>query len=205
MKLLELLKSKKGLSVAIAIFIIGVIIGFIASPECSKDTHEGIESYISELENDLEEKENNINNLNKKLSEAEPYFKMSDAEKESIKIETAKKEEQNKIEREKLEKEQKEREEAQKQAELDARSITLGNGTYIIGKDIPEGVYDLYAVKGGGNVQSPGQINVIMGVKGDDDFYQREEQNVALASGTSISLRNVTIKFVPDDGYTLKN
>ncbi|CEO35438.1 Uncharacterised protein [[Clostridium] sordellii] len=47
---------------------------------------------------------------------------MNDEAKEAMKIETAKKEE-----------------EAKKQTELDARSVTLGNGTYLVDKDIPEG------------------------------------------------------------------
>ena len=43
-----------------------------------------------------------------------------------------------------------------------------------------------------------------MGVRGDENFYQREQQNVALKDGTNIELRNVTVKFIPDDGYVIK-
>ncbi|MDO7203451.1 hypothetical protein Q5M85_03615 [Paraclostridium bifermentans] len=66
----------------------------------------------------------------------------------------------------------------------------MGNGTYLVGKDIPEGVYDLTAVKGGGNVQSSDfNVNLIMGVNGSSDFYQREQQNVALRDGATIDLK----------------
>ncbi|MBP3928865.1 MAG: hypothetical protein J6D47_04740 [Peptostreptococcaceae bacterium] len=204
MKLLEKLKDKKVLSTIITL-IVGVVIGSTTAPVCSESKHDGVENKVLELENTIQEKDTElkeqnaeIEELNKKVSEAGPYFKMTAAEKEALEIEATKQEEKNRIEKEKLEKEQ-------KQAELESRSITLGNGTYLVGKDIPEGVYDLYAVKGGGNVQSSGQVNIIMGVKGDSDFYQREEQNVALRSDTTISLRNVTIKFVPDDGYVINN
>ena len=42
-------------------------------------------------------------------------------------------------------------------------------------------------------------------VSGDEDFYQREQQNVALKEGTNIELKGVTVKFVPDDEYVINN
>lgn len=131
--------------------------------------------------------------LNEKITElkdlvetAQPYFDMTEIEKDRLAREA-----------EELRKEEEKR-------RAEALSVTLGNGTYLVGKDIPEGVYDLYAVKGGGNVISTGQVNVIMGITGDDDFYQREQQNVALSQGTTIDLSGVTVKFVPDDSYVIK-
>lgn len=205
MKLLEKVKNKKTLGMIITL-IVGMFIGGLVSPLCSDSNHEGIEAKVSTLESTIEEKESEIAALNEKVDSAEPYFKMTSAEKEALEIETAKKEEENRIEQEKLAEEKKKQEEEQKQAELDSRSITLGNGTYLVGKDIPEGVYDLVAVKGGGNVQSSDYtVNLIMGVKGDSDFYQREQQNVVLREGMNIDLSSVTVKFVPDDGYTINN
>lgn len=124
--------------------------------------------------------------LETKLKKAQPYFDMQQIEKDRLaeEVEKAKKEEEKK--------------------KLEEQSVTLGNGTYLVGKDIPEGVYDLFAVKGGGNVISPRQVNVIMGVSGDENFYQREQQNVALSEGTTIELKGVTVKFVPDYGYIIK-
>ena len=205
MKLLEKIKTKKTLEIVVSL-IVGIFIGGAISPLCSDSNHDGIEEKVSKLESAIKEKDSKIADLNEKVDSAQPYFKMSDAEKEALEIETAKKEEENKIAQEKLEEEKKKKEEAEKQAELESRSVTLGNGTYLVGKDIPEGVYDLIAVKGGGNVQSSDYtMNLIMGVKGDSDFYQREYQNIALRDGVNIELSNVTIKFIPDDGYTLNN
>lgn len=131
---------------------------------------------------------------------------MSETEKEAMKIENAKIEEANKKEQERLEAEKAKEEEAKRQAELEARNVTLGNGTYLVGKDIPAGVYDLFAAKGGGNVMSSDyKVNLIMGTSGDESFYQREQQNVALKEGVTIELSSVTVKFIPDDSYSLNN
>ena len=143
-------------------------------------------------------------NLQAKVEEAKTFFEMKDAEKEALKIETLKKEEENKREQDKLAEEKRKEDELKKQKELEARTVTLGNGTYLVGKDIPEGVYDIYAVKGGGNVMSSSGINLIMGVEGEENFYQREEQNAALKDGDTIELSSVTVKFVPDHGYEVK-
>lgn len=205
MKLLEKLKNKKSLAIIITLFV-GMFLGGLFSPLCSDSNHEGIEEKVSELEGTVKEKDAQIATLNEKVDSAEPYFKMTSAEKEKLEIETAKQEEKNRKEQEKLEEEQRKQEEKEKQAKLESRSVKLGNGTYLVGKDIPEGVYDLYAVRGGGNVQSSDySINVIMGTKGDSNFYQREQQNVALVEGTKIELSRVTVKFVPDDGYVIND
>lgn len=171
----------------------------------SENDYNELNSKYETANTELENSRNKVNELQAKVDEAKPFFKMNDAEKEAMKIKTAKKEEENKKEQERLAEEKRKEEEAKKQVELDARSVTLGNGTYLVGKDIPEGVYDLYAVKGGGNVMSSRQVNAIMGVSGDEDFYQREQQNVALKEGTNIELKGVTVKFVPDDEYVINN
>lgn len=179
MKLLEKLKNKKTLVIIITLSV-GMFLGGLFSPLCSNSDHEGIEEKVSTLESTVKEKDAQIATLNEEVDSAEPYFKMTSAEQEKLEIETAKQEEKNRKEQEKLEEEERKQEEKEEQAELESRSVKLGNGTYLVGKDIPEGVYDLYAVKGGGNVQSSNyNINIIMGTKGDSDFYQREQQNVA--------------------------
>ena len=207
--LLEKIKglgAKKLISYGAA-FIVGSFlgIGMGASGMISENDYNELNSKYETANTELENSRNKVNELQAKVDEAKPFFKMNDAEKEAMKIKTAKKEEENKKEQERLAEEKRKEEEAKKQVELDARSVTLGNGTYLVGKDIPEGVYDLYAVKGGGNVMSSRQVNAIMGVSGDEDFYQREQQNVALKEGTNIELKGVTVKFVPDDEYVINN
>lgn len=199
--------AKKVISYIVTFVVAAFLgIGMGASGMVSKADYDELKSKYDKVSNELESSKNTVNELQAKVDEAKPFFEMKDAEKEAMKIETHKKEEENKKEQERIAKEKKKEEEAKKQAELDARSITLGNGTYLVGKDIPEGVYDLYAVKGGGNVMSSDfRVNLIMGVSGNDDFYQREEQNVVLKDGTNIELKGVTVKFVPDDGYVINN
>ena len=191
-----------------AIFIVGNFlgIGMGAFGMVDAEDYNELNSKYETVNTELQNSKNKINELQSKVDEAKPFFKMSDAEKEAMEIEAAKKEEENKKEQERLAEEKRKEEEAKKQAELEARSVTLGNGNYLVGKDIPEGVYDLKAVKGGGNVMSSDyNVNLIMGVSGSEDFYQREQQNVALKEGTTIKLSRVTVKFTPDDGYVINN
>lgn len=184
-------KSKKIISYGV-IFITALLLG------------SGIGSSEMVPKDDYERLKAENKNLQAKVEEAKTFFEMKDAEKEALKIETLKKEEENKREQDKLAEEKRKEDELKKQKELEARTVTLGNGTYLVGKDIPEGVYDIYAVKGGGNVMSSSGINLIMGVEGEENFYQREEQNAALKDGDTIELSSVTVKFVPDDGYEVK-
>lgn len=184
-------KSKKIISYGV-IFITALFLG------------SGIGSSEMVPKDDYDKLKAENKNLQAKVEEAKTFFEMKDAEKEALKIETLKKEEENKKEQDKLAEEKRKEDEFKKQKELEARTVTLGNGTYLVGKDIPEGVYDIYAVKGGGNVMSSSGINLIMGVKGEENFYQREEQNAALKDGDTIELSSVTVKFVPDDGYEVK-
>lgn len=184
-------KSKKIISYGV-IFITALFLG------------SGIGSSEMVPKDDYDKLKAENKNLQAKVEEAKTFFEMKDAEKEALKIETLKKEEENKREQDKLAEEKRKEDELKKQKELEARTVTLGNGTYLVGKDIPEGVYDIYAVKGGGNVMSSSGINLIMGIEGEENFYQREEQNAALKDGDTIELSSVTVKFVPDDGYEVK-
>ena len=107
-----------------ATFIIGSFlgIGMGASGMVSEKYYNDLNSKYETVNSELGSSKNRVNELQAKVDEAKPFFKMNDEAKEAMKIETAKKEE-----------------EAKKQAELDARSVTLGNGTYLVDKDIPEG------------------------------------------------------------------
>lgn len=190
-----------------ATFIVALFlgVGMGGSGMVLESDYNKLNSNYEKVSEELQTSQNTVKDLQSKVDDAKPFFDMKNAEREAIKIETEKQEEANKKEQAKLAEQKKKEDEAKKQAELDSRSVTLGNGTYLVGQDIPEGVYDLSAIKGGGNVQSSGQLNIIMGVSGDEDFYQREQQNVALKQGTNIELKGVTVKFVPDDAYFIKN
>lgn len=196
-KVKGLLKSKLA-TILIAGFV-GVGVGVASSDTTS------LENELSTLKVDREKdldtlakQEEEIKALKEKVQEAKPFFDMAEAEQQAMKIEADKKLAEQKAEEERIAKEE-------EQKKLDAMSVTLGNGDYLVGKDIPEGVYDLYAVKGGGNVMSSDyNVNLIMGVNGDENFYQREQQNVALKEGTTIELSRVTVKFVPDFNYSVK-
>lgn len=76
------------------------------------------------------------------------------------------------------------------------QSFTLKNGHYIAGSDFPAGTYNLWALKGNGNVYSDnvfsGGINAIMGI--DTDNYEREYKNISLPDGTTLSISDVEIK-----------
>ncbi len=196
-KVKGLLKSKLA-TILIAGFV-GMGVGVAGSDTTSLENE--LSTLKADREKDLDtlaKQDEEIKTLKKKVEEAKPFFDMAEAEQQAMKIEADKKLAEQKAEEERIAKEE-------EQKKLDAMSVTLGNGNYLVGKDIPEGVYDLYAVKGGGNVMSSDySVNLIMGANGDEDFYQREQQNVVLKEGTTIELSRVTIKFVPDFNYSIK-
>ncbi len=79
-------------------------------------------------------------------------------------------------------------------------TIPLGNGNFVAGEDFPEGVYDVVAVEGGGNVTSDnafeGGINAIMGTQ-QDDMYEKAYKNVSFPSGTVLTVDGVKIELIP--------
>ncbi len=80
-------------------------------------------------------------------------------------------------------------------------SFTLKNGHFVAGDDFPEGVYDIIAEDGYGNVSSDNLIqgiNAIMGTR-DNDIAKPEQsyKNILLKKGTTLSIDGVTIKIVP--------
>ncbi len=62
---------------------------------------------------------------------------------------------------------------------------------------IPEGTYNLTAVKGGGNVQGSG-LNEIMGTEGGN-FYVKNYDNAQLISGRTLSLNGVSLELEPKE------
>lgn len=175
MKMQEL--AKKGIVKGIVIFLIGVFIGSVSSPACSVEEHEGLKEKVTTLTSEKKE-------LQAKVDEAAPYFKMKEEEKLAM-------EEANK-----------KAEEERKQKELEAKSVELSNGNFVAGSDFEAGTYDLVAVSGGGNVSSDnmysGGLNAIMGTA-NDGFYQKEYKNIKLPEGTTLKIDGVTIKLIPKE------
>jgi hypothetical protein len=86
------------------------------------------------------------------------------------------------------------------------KTIDLGNGNFIAGKDFPAGTYDVIAVSGSGNVSSDnmfsGGINAVMGTKDANsglgtNLYEQAYKNVDLPDGTTITIDAVKIQLVP--------
>ncbi|MBO3445290.1 hypothetical protein [Clostridium sp. CCUG 7971] len=185
---------KKNIKVIIAI-IVAFSLGAIGGSSIGIDEkeHEEVKSQLENKSKELETANSKISELETKVQEAKPYFDMSSAEQEAMKIEAAKKEEENKKEQERIAEEQ-------RLAELEERTKTLKNGNFIAGKDFDPGTYDIVAIAGGGNVTGgsifKGGINAIMG-PADDGFYQKEYKNIAFKEGESLKVSNVTIKLIP--------
>lgn len=192
MKIIEKLKNKKTLGM-IGIFIAGALMGNLSAPLCSESDHDGIEEKVAGLEVSIQEKDKEIENLNAKVDSAKPYFDMKEEEQAKLEADAKKAEE------DRLAKEEEERV-AKEQAKLEAKSVTFSNGNYIAGDDFEAGVYDIVAVKGGGNVSSSnmfsGGLNAVMGVQ-NDGFYEKEYKNIKLPAGTELTISGVTVKLIP--------
>lgn len=176
-------------------FLVVLSLNLIEAPSIRKkeEEHNAVKSQLEIKSKELETANAKISELEIKVKEAKPYFDMSSAEQEAMKIEAAKKEEENKKEQERIAEEQ-------RLAELEARTKTLKNGNFIAGKDFDPGTYDIVAIAGRGNVIGgsifKGGINAIMG-PADDGFYQKEYKNIAFKEGESLKVSNVTIKLIP--------
>lgn len=145
------------------------------------------------LSESIDKKNNEIKELEKKVSDAEPWFKMSEEQQKQLD------EENKRLEQERIAKEEEERL-AKEKAELEARTVTLTNGNYIAGVDFDSGTYDIIAISGNGNVSSSnmfsGGLNAIMGVR-NDGFYEKEYKNIRLPYGTELNIDGVKVKLVP--------
>ncbi|EQH94907.1 putative variant TcdC [Clostridioides difficile DA00310] len=108
-KIIKFFKSTKG--IALLAFILGVFFGNISSPACSEDHEEVISNQTSVIDSQKTE----IETLNSKLSDAEPWFKMKDDEKKAIEAENQRKAEEAKnAEEAKKAEEQRKKEEEEK-------------------------------------------------------------------------------------------
>ncbi len=102
-KIIKFFKSTKG--IAPLAFILGVFFGNISSPACSEDHEEVISNQTSVIDSQKTE----IETLNSKLSDAEPWFKMKDDEKKAIEAENQRKAEEAKKAEEQRKKEEEEK------------------------------------------------------------------------------------------------
>ncbi|HBF2859709.1 TPA: glycosylating toxin anti-sigma factor TcdC [Clostridioides difficile] len=102
-KIIKFFKSTKG--IALLAFILGVFFGNISSPSCSEDHEEVISNQTSVIDSQKTE----IETLNSKLSDAEPWFKMKDDEKKAIEAENQRKAEEAKKAEEQRKKEEEEK------------------------------------------------------------------------------------------------
>ena len=76
---------------------------------------------------------------------------------------------------------------------------TLKSGHYIVGMDIPAGVYKISVTKGNGNlICSEAGVNEIMGVN-DDSMYIQEYNNADLEVGYILSVLNITVKLETEE------
>ncbi|MCI2311072.1 glycosylating toxin anti-sigma factor TcdC [Clostridioides difficile] len=102
-KIIKFFKSTNG--IALLAFILGVFFGNISSPACSEDHEEVISNQTSVIDSQKTE----IETLNSKLSDAEPWFKMKDDEKKAIEAENQRKAEEAKKAEEQRKKEEEEK------------------------------------------------------------------------------------------------
>lgn len=86
------------------------------------------------------------------------------------------------------------------------KTITLSNGSYIVGKDLPAGKYDIKCTRGIGSVHTDDYDVSIMLVSpemleeykrmGTDIFYS-EYKNAILKEGKSLNVDDITIELIP--------
>ncbi|NLY20432.1 MAG: hypothetical protein GXZ08_04050 [Tissierellia bacterium] len=83
----------------------------------------------------------------------------------------------------------------------DANAIELeADKEFVIGSDIPEGLYTIQVIEGNGYVSSPnfpdGGISQTMGDK-DNNLYLLEYRNVELIEGANLTTSGVSVKLIP--------
>ncbi len=85
-------------------------------------------------------------------------------------------------------------------------TISLESGYFVAGEDFPEGIYDINALSGGGNVISDnmfdGGLNLIMGTEDANsslgmEMYQQSFKNAEFKEGVSLQITGVKIELVP--------
>jgi vacuolar-type H+-ATPase subunit I/STV1 len=204
----------------ILITIIALTIGTAAGPsqeelDVALNTNQEKDEKIEEMENSYQTAEDKIEELEAKVAEAKPWFELSELERanrqEEAKLKEAelakqKKQEEERAAKEQAEKEAAEAREAEKKRaqELAARTKTLSAGKYVVGRDLPAGLYNANAVRGDGNFVVSGsgtfslKVNEMFGVSGG--FYNNSFNNLELEDGDEIEINNnLQVKFVPID------
>lgn len=80
-----------------------------------------------------------------------------------------------------------------------AEKVTLGSGSFTVGKDLKPGRYVVTATSGSGNfTNKSGSINVILGANEDDDLGQVTSYTVDLHKGEKIKLDGIDqVLFTP--------
>ena len=82
-------------------------------------------------------------------------------------------------------------------------TITISNGNYDIGDDIPAGIYNVKAVSGDGNINSSnmfdGGINEMFGTDDNNTgYYSSAFANLPLSDGDTLEISNgVTVELIP--------
>lgn len=85
----------------------------------------------------------------------------------------------------------------------ESKAVTLSDGNYETGKAFPEGVYNIVAVSGSGNISSSnifdGGVNEMFGVKSSGDLYTPETKNVTFKSGNTLTISGgLKVKLIPE-------
>lgn len=93
--------------------------------------------------------------------------------------------------------------------QTEAHEVELSAGHYVVGVDIPAGIYDITAIKGTGNVSSSnmfdGGINQVMGTQ-DDGVSTKEFKNLKLdKKDTSITVNGTVVVKLSSKAAQTKN
>lgn len=84
----------------------------------------------------------------------------------------------------------------------ESAAIELSNGNYTAGSDFPEGIYNIEAVSGSGNLSSSnifdGGVNEMFGVDDGSGFYNDKIQNITLSEGVELTVSGgLAVKLIP--------
>lgn len=82
-----------------------------------------------------------------------------------------------------------------KQESKKVEDIKLASGNYIAGTDFPEGVYNITAISGNGNIStSDYELIAMMGTGIDgNDLFQKEFKNAYIKKGVTLKVESVEI------------
>ncbi|OUS98414.1 putative transporter YcxC [Lactiplantibacillus plantarum] len=79
-----------------------------------------------------------------------------------------------------------------------AKAVTLGAGTYKVGRDIQPGRYVIRAKSGSGNVSGDNDLNLILGTTVDNDLGQVDSYTTDLKKNAEVKLESLqSVTFTP--------